>query len=344
MPDTLRSFPSALAEAKKHPGKIHLLLGNGFSIACRPDIFLYGELFRKANFSKLSPYVRKAFTAFGTQDFEKIIKILRTTRTLLSVYRNAPSTLIQQLEADAEGLKELLVETIAKSHPERPSDVSEAEYCACRKFLANFDTTYTLNYDLLLYWAKMHCAEGEEPDSDDGFRKPENDWEAAYVTWEPGQSHEQDMWFLHGALHVFDAGTEVQKYTWKNTGVRLIQQIREALDKGLFPIFVSEGTSEEKYERIRHSDYLAKAYRSFESIRGNLFILGHSLAENDEHYLRCIERGKIERLYVGLHGDPKSPSNKFIINRATRMPGRRRNKTPLSVSFFDSGTAKVWGK
>jgi hypothetical protein len=86
------------------------------------------------------------------------------------------------------------------------------------------------------------------------------------------------MWFLHGALHVFDSGTEIQKYTWKNTGVRLIDQIRDALSRDYFPLFVSEGTSDEKYEKIRHNDYLAKGYRSFSQITGDLFIYGHSLA------------------------------------------------------------------
>jgi hypothetical protein len=151
------------------------------------------------------------------------------------------------------------------------------------------------------------------------------------------------MWFLHGALHVFDSGTEVQKYTWNNTGKRLIDQIREAIAKDYFPIFVSEGTSEEKYERIRHNDYLAKAYRSFSSITGTLFILGHSLAENDEHYLKAIERGKLSRLYVGIHGDPSETANKVIINRAKLMVTRHRRGN-LSVEFFDSSTAKVWGK
>jgi hypothetical protein len=115
----------------------------------------------------------------------------------------------------------------------------------------------TLNYDLLLYWAQMHNEEGNEPSSDDGFRKPEDDYDAAYVTWESGNSHKQNTWFLHGALHLFDAGTEIQKYTWVNTGLRLIDQIRDALKRDYFPTFVAEGTSNEKLIRIRHNDYLA---------------------------------------------------------------------------------------
>lgn len=338
----LMSFAAAL-DASHQCTKRHLLLGNGFSIACRPDIFVYGKLFEQADFSKLSPSAKKTFNALDTQDFEKVIKALRDAKAVLAAYDDIPSKLLAALQNDADGLRELLVQTIASSHPEQPGEIQEHEYAACRQFLANFHNVYTLNYDLLLYWAQMHTEEGVTPSSDDGFRKPEDDFDAAYVTWEPGNSHKQNTWFLHGALHLFDAGTEIQKYTWVNTGIRLIEQIRDALKRDYFPIFVAEGTSDEKLIRIRHNDYLAKAFRSFSEIGGALFVYGHSLAENDEHYLKRIERGKLSHLYVGIYGDPDSPANKSIIARAKRMNVQRR-RSVLNVQFFDASSAKVWGK
>lgn len=337
------SFADALAQSERLTSR-HLLLGNGFSIACRPDIFIYGKLFERADFKKLSPAARKAFDALGTEDFERIIKALRDAAKLVPLYKDVDPTLANRLQADADGLKEVLVQTIADSHPARPSDIADEEYAACRAFLAPFKNIYTLNYDLLLYWTKMHTLPSEQQDSDDGFRKPEDEADAPYVVWEPGNSHQQNTWFLHGALHLFDTGTELQKYTWVNTGVALIDQIRDALSRGYFPLFVAEGGSSEKLERIRHSDYLAKGYRSFESIGGALFVLGHSFAANDEHYLKRIERGKTRELYVGLHGDPASPSNQHIVSRASRMQTVRPAKRPLDVYYFDSRSAKVWGR
>jgi hypothetical protein len=338
----LLTFSEALKDAQQY-NRRHALLGNGFSIACRPNIFAYGKLFEQADFSKISPTAKNAFAALGTQDFERVIKALRDASKIVAAYSEPPG-LAASLSTDADGLRELLVQTIAASHPSWPGELTDQEYQCCRAFLANFDTVYTFNYDLLLYWAHMHTPEGAEPSSDDGFRTSQDDFDAAYVVWEPDQSHEQNTWFLHGALHVFDSGTQIQKYTWKNTGVRLIDQIRSALSKNYFPLFVSEGTSAEKYERIRHNDYLAKAYRSFSSIQGALFIYGHSLAENDDHYLRCIQRGKLSHLYVGLYGDPNSESNQFIARRANQLSNGRRARNPLSVSYFDAATAKVWGK
>lgn len=336
----LLSFKEAIQDSKTY-NRRHVLLGNGFSIACRSHIFTYGKLFEQADFSNFSPTVRRAFEALETQDFEKVINALRDASKLVNAYRDATS-LSEQFSKDADGLRELLVQTIAASHPAWPGELSNDEYQACRSFLSNFDMTYTLNYDLLLYWTLMHTEEGKAPTSDDGFRTPQGDFESSYVVWEPDQSHEQNTWFLHGALHVFDSGTEIQKYTWKNTGTRLIDQIRDALNRGYFPLFVSEGTSAEKYEHIRHNDYLAKAYRSFSSIQGALFIFGHSFAENDDHYLRCIQRGKISHLYIGLYGDTNSSANKFIVRRASELSSRRHSKKPLAITYYDAGTANVW--
>lgn len=339
---TLLTFQQAIQDAQRFSRR-HLLLGNGFSIACRPEIFAYGRLYEQADFSRISTSAKFGFEALGTQDFERVIKALRDSARIAAGYE-APADLVSQLNEDADGLRELLVQTIAASHPGWPGEIEESEYTACRAFLSNFNTTYTLNYNLLLYWVKMHTVEGQNPDSDDGFRTPEDDLDASYVVWEPSQSHEQDMWFLHGALHVFDSGTEIQKYTWSRTNVRLIDQIRDALSRNYFPLFVSEGTSSEKYEHIRHNDYLAKAYRSFAGIQGALFIFGHSFAENDDHYLRCIRKGKISHLYVGLYGDPNSDTNRFIKRRAIELSEVRSARYPLTVSFYDTASARVWGR
>ncbi len=339
----LMSFADAILQSDRSRNR-HLLLGNGFSIACRPDIFVYGKLFDAADFSKLSPSARDAFTALGTQDFERVIRALRDASSLSALYSTTASA-AAAMSRDADGLRDVLVSTIAANHPDHPGDISEDEYRSCRRFLEPFKTIYTLNYDLLLYWAQMHVGPEEVPTSDDGFRKSEDDYDAGYVVWESQNSHHQSTWFLHGALHLFDAGSEMQKYTWINTGIRLTEQIRDALARNYYPLFVSEGSSDEKLARIKHNDYLGKAYRSFTEITGCLFIYGHSLAENDEHFLKRIERGKIQELFVGIYGDPNSPSNKTIIGRANRMSANRlmgKKSSPLEVWFYDAGTANIW--
>ena len=336
----LQTFGTALGHVRGG-GAPHLLVGNGFSRACREDIFAYGALFDRADFARLSPLARRSFDALETRDFEIVMRALRSAARLLALYAPRDRQLAARMTEDANGLREVLVRAIADNHPAWPGEIPAERYAACRRFLSHFRNIYTLNYDLLLYWALMHDEIPPQVGTDDGFRTPD-EGEPEYVTWEPGR-HGQNIYYLHGALHVFDGGTEVQKYTWSNTGVRLIDQIRAALDNGLYPIFVAEGESAHKFERIRHSDFLSKAYRSFQEIRNALFVFGHAMAPNDEHIIRLLGRGKISQLFVGLYGDPNGDQNQFIRRTAERLRGMRPARRPLTVEYYDAASARVWG-
>ena len=88
----------------------------------------------------------------------------------------------------------------------------------------------------------------------DGFGKDDQDYDAAYVMWHgETKAHGQRVHYLHGALHLFDAGYQLQKYTWVNTGVPLVEQARDALSRDEFPLFVAEADSNQKMSRIQHS-------------------------------------------------------------------------------------------
>lgn len=177
--------------------------------------------------------------------------------------------------------------------------------------------------------------------TDDGFRHPQVEG-MPYMTWEPNNTRDQNIYYLHGALHVFDAGTEIQKYTWSNTGVRLTDQIREALASDKYPFFVAEGDTNQKLSRIRHSDFLARGRESFGRISGSLFIYGHSLAPNDEHYLSLLEQNRgIVSIFVSIYGDSATESNQAIIERALAMRTKRGEET-LQVKFYDAESASVW--
>lgn len=319
----------------------HLLLGNGFSRAFRDDIFAYTALFDRADFGNLSPLARRAFDVLQTTDFEVVMRALRDAATLVEIYAEDRPDIADALRRDANGLREVLVRAIADNHPSYPGELESSHYAACRQFLSHFDNIYTLNYDLLLYWAVMQREISPVVVSDDGFRTPEEGTQE-YVTWEPGR-HRQNIHYLHGALHVFDAGTEVQKYTWTNTGIRLIDQIRDALSRNLYPIFVAEGESSQKYKRIRHSDFLHKAYRSFQEIGNSLFVYGHAMAPNDDHIARLIGRGKVKHLFVGIYGDESSEGNLRIRRKVEGLQGQRDRRNQLSVVFFDAQSAHVWG-
>lgn len=342
------SFDQAM-RAIRHANNRHLLLGNGFSIALKPDIFSYGSLYDNADF-KSRPHIPNLFEALKTKDFEIVIHYLQNAAKVVEVYRPSLRRLALRLRADAEAIKTALVSAVAKRHPDRPYDITNTQYVACRKFLYQFKHIYTLNYDVLLYWALMHTEVDDlNLKPDDGFRHPEDDPDRPYVSWQ--QADAATVHYLHGALHLFDRGDEITKYTWSKTDKAIVDQIREALDDDRFPLFVSEGSTESKKQRILHNAYLHKALRSFESCckpaKNAIVIYGHSLARNDKHILRCIAAGGVEDLVIGLYGDPDNSTNLAIQKEAKKLVDlrekRRSARYPLRVTYFDAASAKVWG-
>ena len=352
----LMTFEGAIIDSKGF-SKRHLLLGNGFSIACRADIFHYGSLFGQADFSQV-PEVQAVFEALGTQDFEAAIRSIENAAKILPAYIANGAVAAAKMLEHAAALKEILVQTIAGNHPNIPPDIPDEKFWACRQFLAHFLTgpkagqVFTLNYDLLLYWTLMHddmpVENPIELATNDGFGNDEDQPDADYVVWQ-GETgaHDARVHFLHGALHLFDSGAELKKYTWIRKGVPLVEQARAAIAGNAYPLFVAEGTSSKKKAKIRHNAYL---YQGFKQLTANVrqgrhcfFIFGHSLAENDDHILNRLARGRFKKLYVGIYGDPGSPDNQRIITRATSLADPRHEDWPLDVAFYDAESANVWG-
>jgi hypothetical protein len=58
--------------------------------------------------------------------------------------------------------------------------------------------------------------------------------------------------------------------------------------------------------------------------------------------LRAIVKSCIDRLYVGIYGDPDSDDNKRIMKRAQQMSTDRKKRLKLDIEFYDSGTASIW--
>ncbi len=361
---TLLSFSEALSDAEKlktRQGKvkpIHLLMGNGFSQACLRDLFSYEALFNEAK-KFMGKELEIVFRSLQTHDFELVSRSLGFVKGVIHAYRekcpqNWECRLIERINEEKVVLKNLLIDVISNNHPPNPSIISNEKYIACRKFLSCFEKKYTVNYDLLSYWTIMHT-ELDDIDlkTDDGFRDSKDDEDM--VTWDVSNRYSQNVFYLHGALHLFDAASEIQKFCWSKTGINLINQLKTALGSSKYPIYVSEGTSKQKMTRILHNAYLTKALSSFGSIGGSLFIFGHSLDKNDDHILGRIVHSKLKNLYASIYGDPNERNNLDIMEKAKNLsikrtefnknekPDRKSMSNELKVQFYDASSAKVWG-
>jgi hypothetical protein len=341
--------------------KVHLVLGNGFSIARFPHLFAYGALFSRADFSQHTR-LKRIFERLKSNDFEVVMQHLLMTIESGREYGLSDNS-VNDVKSDIEGLKQVLIKTICDNHPDKPDDVPDASYKKCFEFLWNFlrrkgSHIYTLNYDLLLYWtiARVGLVDDNFAKSiNDGFSNSANEADADYLTWQgEGQAFFSNVRYPHGALHIFDAGNEIKKITFNRTNERLIEQTRKGLDASLFPLFVSEGTSGEKVEKIKHNAYLYTCYQQFSGdVRGlvkevgndpdtAMVIYGHSLNAVDDHFWLKLMHGRIRDVYVSIHGGEESAGGLAIKANAERLKAAVP-RSFVKFKFYSAESVSLWG-
>lgn len=345
----MASFEEAMEwAAEGSEEKVALLLGNGFSIAYNPEIFTYDALASRAeNQNLLPPVARRLMEETGKSDFESIMRTLQgTLDTLVSLDAAAHRALIDEIEGAVAAVREALAVSVAGLHPNRPFEISESSYLRVRAFLDRFKSIYTVSYDLLTYWALMQDFDGlRTRSSDDGFRDSgvEND---DTVLWDMYDAHHQNLFYLHGALHLYVGRDGLRKMTYARTQDALVDQIRRQLAVRRYPLYVAEGLSADKVARINGSAYLSRALRSFSGRANPLIVFGHSLDENDDHIFEGLVRSKVKRLAISLHGDPSSQENQIIQRRAEGLRVRRAqrwgDRHPLAIYYFDAASVPLW--
>ena len=340
----LKTFEDCIAQAGA--AKKHLMLGNGFSVSLFPSIFNYKRLAENIE----SERINMLFDAIDTHDFEFVMRRLLEAVDIVKHY-DSSEEITDHIHEDIEELKKTLIHVISKSHPSKPSEITDHQYESCRNFLLNFDEgkTYTFNYDLILYWVLMHFNDDKEKKlpCNDGFGYP---YSSEYVSederdtslhWEIGREKNQSTYFIHGAMHIFSDGSDIEKLSYANLGVPLAEQVQQAIDQDRFPVFISEGSTDHKLSRIKKNGYLSRTFSSLKSIRGNLFIFGHSIRDEDDHVFDFInQNNKNLKMFIGLYGSPSEPHNQIIINK---IEGWRKSYPSKVFELYDSSSVDVWG-
>lgn len=319
-------------------GRTSLLLGNGFSIAC-DQVFSYSSLYDAAVRGGLSERARKVFQRLGTNNFEGVMRLLESSHWVAEIYGLVQSGNSEML-GDLETIKQTLIEAIGGSHLQQPGEILDERKERAVEFLRQYHIVFTTNYDLLLYWITMNS---DPPLFDDGFRYDQDDEDRLVFSFYSGA---RKMFYLHGALHLYLEEGRLCKHRSGTDGLCLTDLIRESLSQGQYPLFVAEASADQKLRQINDNPYLTSCLGNFNSLRGNLVILGHSLGESDGHILDVIVwNRRLSSLYVGLHGDPESPSNQVTQAAARRLHDQRSQLSQqylLEVYFYSSDTARVW--
>lgn len=322
----MKSFDEVLNETEY--GDRHLLLGNGFSQSWNRHIFSYQNLLDKADFGHRSRAIKGIFEKLDTYDFETVMQTMLSSVYVAQSFNEYP-VFVKGIQRDAECLKNTLITTITKNHPQLPSEIDENQYIAARMFLSKFSNIFTVNYDLLLYWVrnKPHLAP-EYFQTDDGFR---------HQMW-CGRETEQNVFFMHGGLHLYDESGVIKKHVYNHIGESIIDQVRRNLESDKFPVFVAEPNYDRKLDRILHNPYLNHCFESLGNIHDSLVIFGHSMDETDTHIFEKANESGISNVYVSIFGNPNSQSN-----RRTKANSESYFHH-CTVHFYQAESAPVWGR
>ena len=143
----------------------------------------------------------------------------------------------------------------------------------------------------------------------------------------------QNLFFLHGAFHIYRDKNLVKKVT-QSQDKALYERLGKIIDskeKDLVCVFA--GTSEEKKEDIEKNKYLKVCLEKLSSLTGCLVILGSSLSDNDRHIFEAINKSSISSIYVSSTEEDKSKrfeeSRKLFPNKEITL----FNSTTISYSY-----------
>lgn len=317
------SFDDALKAAGSKD--CSLLLGNGFSAR----YFSYHSLLDKADLKPGDP-VRALFDRLKTVDFERVVKALEGASEVELAYGNKEHA--DGLIKDANRLREALVHAIRGTHPTHREEI-EGVIPSCVAFLDSFDEVFTLNYDLLLNWVSL----SDEAHLTDGFGLGER--RNGFLGPFKIGAHCK-VYNLHGGLHLFRNGVEVDKRIAGAGGI--IDAIAQTVTASKrFPLYVAEGTSAAKMQRIKANNYLSHCYEKLGASMGPFFVFGHSADPNDAHIYIALFRSKITHLYFCIY-QPTDEKLKSVSGELARYKERAGSK--IDYTFVDSESAHVWDR
>ena len=313
-----------------------LLLGNGFSLNFS-RLLNYRSLFEKF-LSNCEPEDAQLFRSFGTTNFEFIQEQLLSAKkvnTLLGL----PT---EPIDPAVRKLREGLITSVQQIHP-LAQDIEEATLWTASEALDAFEDVFTLNYDLFLYRIIMVSVDRSKTTGirrhNDYFWQPTNYEFLEFMDFD--NLPNKHVHYLHGALFLFpgyrlDYHNDLKIRRGDQPLEELLEVIAAKIERGILPLFVSEGEPQDKMLTISKSPYLKFAYRQLEVSERPLTIYGWSISNQDSHILNALNprrtparRPIAVSVYVG--DKTETELERDVFSMKARLSGHR-------VTLFDSST------
>jgi len=138
------------------------------------------------------------------------------------------------------------------------------------------------------------------------------------------ESKTQNLFFLHGAFHIYQDGKSIKKIT-QQSDKALYDRLESILNNEEQEI-VCVFQSANKLEAIQENEYLKKCYDKLGELSGSIVVLGSALSDNDNHIFEQINKSSIERVFIS--------TTKFTESAVENA----RNKFPDKELFFYDAT------
>jgi len=304
------------------------LIGNGASIAVDAN-FGYGALLEEARrLNLLTAEVEELFRSFNTSDFELVLRLVWHATKVNSAL-HIPDDLTHRVYQD---IRRALIETVRAVHPVHGELATRLP--GMYRFLKQFSTVLSLNYDLLVYWTMTYGLDVQDQhqfkDCFLGGHFDDNWTRFRQRIWERTNTL---VFYPHGSLALCrDVVDNEGKIHDQGTG--LLEAILDAWSSGRYiPLFVSEGTSAQKLSAIQNSYYLSTVYREvIPSLDGSLTIFGWGMGEQEAHLLQRLSQANVTRVACSVYA-----GNQRFCEAAYRT--LRDQLGEIDVLFFDSATA-----
>lgn len=342
----LPNYQSVIEKLQKRDKPMHLLMGNGFSMAYDHKIFSYNALYDFID--KLNdPVLTKLFSVINTKNFEQVMRQLDNFIEMSEAF-DTNDTLTSKLKLANETLQNSLIEAVTTLHPEHVFSIKDEKSKSCFNFLNEYfeknGEIFSSNYDLLLYWVLMR---NDSKKAIDGFGRellnPDEikkgaDPELSELNWGNNRKN-QNIHYLHGTLPFFDTSIDIEKEIYDSQNY-LLENIKHRMDNKEYPIFVTAGDGNEKLQHIMHNKYLTFCYDRLCDINGSLVTFGFNFGEYDDHIITAINKAskhgarsgdKLFSIYIGVYSESDLDHIKSI-----------EDKFKCKVNVYNSQTANIW--
>jgi hypothetical protein len=320
-----------------------ILIGNGASIAIS-DNFSYKKIFElieKINTKKTNE-IKNIFSGFKSDDFEFM------QRKLLHAHYVNRKLDIQdnkKIENSYKLIRKLLILAIRKIHPQH-HEIKD-KLTSLYEFIKYFKIIVSLNYDLLIYWAVMKGKDTEGYIIKDCFGTGiefDPDW-PKYKEAIKNEMYSKLVFYLHGNIALAHDKNE-NEIKINSEGNNLLDNILKKWNNDNYtPLFVSEGTAEQKKQAIKRSPYLRTIFDEvLQNLPNNyLTIYGFNFSDQDLYILDQIakNKNKIVKVAVSVYKDGKEAA---YFSRVKEKLEKHLNITDNNIDFFDSTTVGEWSK